>query len=72
MTDQSLVPYETIVRATKGEPEAVDAVLRHYSRRIQHAAFEDGQVDKDAEDSIKRKLITALLQFRLDRQEMKN
>lgn len=35
MTDRSLVPYETIVRVTKGEPEAVDTVLRHYSRRIQ-------------------------------------
>ena len=34
MGNPSLLPYETIVRATSGEPEAVDEVLRHYSKRI--------------------------------------
>lgn len=31
--------YETIVWATSGEPEAVDKVLRHYSKRIHFAAL---------------------------------
>ena len=31
MGNPSLLPYETIVRATSGESEAVDEVLRHYS-----------------------------------------
>ncbi|MCI9127822.1 MAG: helix-turn-helix domain-containing protein [Eubacterium sp.] len=32
MGNPKLIPYETIVRATSGEPEAVDEVLRYYSR----------------------------------------
>ncbi len=32
MGNPNLLPYETIVRATSGEPEAVDEVLRHYRR----------------------------------------
>ena len=34
MKNPNLIPYEIIVRATNGEPEAVDEVLRHYSKRI--------------------------------------
>ncbi len=34
MGNPKLIPYETIVRATSGEPEAVEEVLRHYSKRI--------------------------------------
>ena len=66
MGNTNLVPYETIVRATSGEPEAVDEVLRHYSRRIRLAALENGHVNTDTEDSIKQRLITALFQFRFD------
>lgn len=28
MRNPNLVPYETIVRATNGEPEAIDEVIR--------------------------------------------
>lgn len=66
MGNPNLVPYETIVRATSGEPEAVDEVLRHYSRRIRFAALENGHVNPDTEDSIRQRLITALFQFRFD------
>ena len=66
MGNTNLVPYETIVRATNGEPEAVDEVLRHYSKRIRIAAIENGHIDRDTEDSIKQRLITALFQFRFD------
>ncbi len=66
MRNPKLVPYETIVRATSGEPEAVDEVLRHYGKRIRLASLENGQVNKDIECSIKRQLIAALLQFRFD------
>ena len=66
MGNTNLVPYETIVRATNGEPEAVDEVLRHYSKRIRFAALENGYVNTDTEDGIKRRLITALFQFRFD------
>ena len=66
MGNTNLVSYETIVRATNGEPEAVDEVLRHYSKRIRFAALENGRVNTDTEDSIKQRLITALFQFRFD------
>ena len=66
MGNPKLIPYETIVRATSGEPEAVDEVLRHYSRRIRLAALENGHINTDTGDSIKQRLITALFQFRFD------
>ena len=68
MGNPKLVPYETIIRATSGEPEAVDEVLRHYSKRIRIASLENGQVNKDTEDNIKRRLIASLFQFRFDGQ----
>ena len=30
MRNPKLVPYETIARATSGEPEAIDEVLRNF------------------------------------------
>ena len=60
MRNPNLVPYETIVRATSGEPEAVDEVLRHYGKRIRLASLENGHINKDTEDNIKRRLIAAL------------
>ena len=64
MGNPNLLPYETIVRATSGEPEAVDEVLGHYSKRIRIAAIENGHT----EDSIKQRLVTALFKFRFDEQ----
>jgi len=68
MGKPNLIPYETIVRATEGEPEAVDEVLRYYSRRIHYAAIENGHVNPDMEDSIKSRLVAALFKFRFDGQ----
>jgi len=68
MGKPNLVPYETIIRATSGEPEAVDEILQHYSRQIRLAALENGHINKGTEDSIKRRLISALFQFRFDGQ----
>ena len=57
MGNPKLIPYETIVRATSGEPEAVEEVLRHYSRRIQLAVLENGHVNlyKQLEEQEKMK-----------------
>jgi len=63
MGNPNLLPYETIVRATSGEPEAVDEVLQHYSKRIRIAAIENGHIDRDTEDSIKSRLVAALFKF---------
>ena len=35
-----LLPYETIVKAHEGDPEAVDAVLSHYAGYIRHSGKE--------------------------------
>ena len=70
MGNPSLLPYETIVRATSGEPEAVDKVLRHYSKRIRIADIENGHIDRGTKDSIKQRLVAALCKFRFDKLEV--
>lgn len=70
MKNPNLIPYETIVRATNGEPEAVEEVLQHYKKKIRCAALENGHVNKDAEDSIKSRLVAALFKFRVDEREV--
>ena len=61
------LPYETIVRATNGEPEAVNMVLAHYDRFIKFVSVVGGHVDVDTEEQVKAKLIQSLFKFRLDR-----
>lgn len=62
-----LLPYETIIQATNGEPEAVNAVLAHYARYIRYYSHIYGHYNVDMEDYIKTKLIESLSKFRLDR-----
>jgi len=40
-----LLPYETIVKAHEGDPEAVNAVLRHYAGYIRYFSKVNGQVN---------------------------
>lgn len=65
----NLLPYEVIERATKGEPEAVDMVLKHYNGFIKYSALENEWVNTEAENYIKSQLIAALFKFRFDEQE---
>ena len=46
MRNSRLLPYETIVQATSGEPEAVNLVLQHYRGYIRYAARISGQADR--------------------------
>ncbi len=55
---------------TGGEPEAVDEVLPHYSKRSRLASFESGHVNKDSGNNMKRQLIAALLKSRFDEQKL--
>lgn len=52
MRNDRLLPYETIVKATSGEPEAVNTVLQYYGRRICYASRISGQADKEAEPNM--------------------
>lgn len=66
MSNSRLLPYETIVQAASGKPEAVNTVLQHYRRRIHCAALVNGQIDQDTEDYITQTLLTALFKFRFE------
>lgn len=59
--------YETIIKAHKGEPEAVNAVLSNYSVYIRHFSKIDDQVNKEVEEYNTQRLIESLFKFRLDR-----
>ena len=39
MRNSRLLPYETIVQATSGEPEAVNLVLQHYRGYIRYVPY---------------------------------
>ena len=58
-----LLPYETIVKAHEGDPEAVDAVLSHYAGYIRYFSKMNGQVNTEVEDYVKERLIACLLKF---------
>lgn len=66
MRNSRLLPYETIVQAASGEPEAVNTVLQHYRSHIRYAALVNGQINQDTEDYIKAKLIASLFKFRFE------
>ena len=62
-----LLPYETIIKACEGDPEAVNAVLLHYAGYIRSSSKVNGQVNAEVEDYVKQQLIAALFKFRYDR-----
>ena len=62
-----LLPYETIVQATNGEPEAVNAVLSHYAGYIRTCSKIDGHINVEMQEHIVQKLIESLFKFRFDR-----
>ena len=49
-----LLPYETIVKASEGDPEAVAAVLSHYAGYVRSCAKMDGQINTDMQEHIVR------------------
>ena len=67
MRNKKLMPYEVIERAVAGEPEAVDAVLRHYTAYIKYLSMYKGYINDDIQDRLKTKLVEAILKFRFDR-----
>ena len=46
MRNSRLLPCETIIKATSGEPEAVNTVLQYYRGLICYYALVDGRVDR--------------------------
>jgi hypothetical protein len=66
-TMSKLLPYETIVKAHEGDPDAIDTVLSHYAGYIRYFSKVRGQVNAEVEEYVKQQLIAALFKFRFDR-----
>lgn len=66
-TMSQLLPYETIVKASEGNPEAVAAVLSHYAGYIRTYSKMDGHINVEMQEYIVQKLIESLFKFRFDR-----
>lgn len=43
----NLLPYETIVKATAGEPEAVNTVIQTYTGYIKYLSYFQGSINDD-------------------------
>ena len=67
MRNKKLIPFEVIEKAVAGEPEAVDAVLWHYTAHIKYLSMYKGHINDDMQDRLKARLAEAILKFRFDR-----
>ncbi|MSS20448.1 helix-turn-helix domain-containing protein [Pseudoramibacter porci] len=61
-----LLPYETILKAREGDPDAIDTILSHYAGYIRYFSKVNGQVNAEVEDYVKQRLIDCQFKFRLD------
>ena len=55
-----LLPYETIVKAHEGDPEAIDTVLSHYAGYIRYCSKVHGKVNAEVEEYVKQRLPLAI------------
>ena len=67
MRNKKLIPFEVIEKAVAGEPEAVDAVLRHYTAHIKYLSIYKGHINDDTQDRLKARLTESILKFWFDR-----
>ena len=65
-----LLPYETIVKAAAGEPEAVNTVIQTYTGYIKYLSYFQGDINNDIQDYLKAQLMEALPKFRFDRDKV--
>ena len=61
----NLLPYETIVKAIAGEPEAVNTVIQTYTGYIKYLSYFQGSINDDIQDYLKASLMEALTQVPL-------
>ena len=62
-----LLPYEAIVKAHEGDPDAINTVRSNYAGYIRYFSKMNGQVNAEVEEYVKQQLIAALFKFRFDR-----
>ncbi len=67
---ESLVPYKTILEAKRGNPDAMDEILRHYEQYIDYNSYREVYngsethyicVDEEIKSRIKAKLIYKII-----------
>ena len=66
MRNKKLIPFEVIEKAVAGEPEAVEAVLQHFSGYIKYLSYHDGHYNADIQERLEARLMAAILTFRFD------
>ena len=54
MRNKKLIPFEVIEKTIAGEPDAIDAVLRHYTGRIKYLSTYRGHIK--TEKAVKDKM----------------
>ncbi|WP_242848439.1 helix-turn-helix domain-containing protein [Intestinimonas butyriciproducens] len=57
---------EIIEQAVAEEPEALEAVIRHFSGYIRYLSYRDGRYNADIQERLESKLMAAVLTFRFD------
>ena len=57
MRNKKLIPFEVIEKDVAGKPEAVDAVLRHYTAHIKYLSMYKGYINDNTQDRLKAKLV---------------
>ena len=62
-----LLPYETIVKAAAGEPDAVNTVIQTYTGYIKYLSYFQGSINDGIQDHLKVFLMEALPKFLFDR-----
>ena len=60
-----LLPYETIVKAATGEPEAVNTVIQTYTGYIKYLSHFQGSINDNIQDYLKACLMEAYPSFAL-------
>lgn len=74
-SERGLLPYPVILAASKGDPDAMQIVVRHYgsyiaSLSLRRLCDERGNkywgVDEDIKDRLQSKLMRAVLTFRAE------
>ena len=74
--ERGLLPYPVILAATRGDPDAMRIVIRHYASYIAYLSTrkvhnEYGNtyygIDEDIRERLQAKLMQAVLQFDLER-----
>lgn len=64
-----LLPVEIIEQAVTGEPEALEAVIQHFSGYIKHLSYRNGRFNADIQERLEAKLMAAVLTFHFDLNE---